>query len=135
MCGGAGVLHTGTFDSHRGVPFENLRTAIQLVNKDGVPGGAFDAGPQFGARFVHWGIDVRNGNNLCMDISDVAPRGLTAGITGLAAPGSFLRNVPSNSLFDGDIESECLAFGYHLGDDNDLLQVQRTACQISPMMV
>ena len=52
------VMHTGTFDSHRGLPFENLRTDIMLVNKDAVPGGAFDAGPLFGARTVHWGITV-----------------------------------------------------------------------------
>ncbi len=50
-----GTMHTGTFDSHRGLPFENLRTNITLVNKDAVPGGAFDAGPLFGARTVALG--------------------------------------------------------------------------------
>ena len=76
-----GVMHTGTFDSHRGLPFENLRTDIVLVNKDAVPGGAFEAGPLFGARTVHWGINVESGETLCMDITDAAPRSLTAGIT------------------------------------------------------
>ena len=121
-----GTMHTGTFDSHRGLPFENLRTDIVLVNKDAVPGGAFEAGPQFGARTVHWGITVTGGETLGMDITDVAPRSLTAGITGLSEPGSRLRGVPSNSYFEGDLESERLAFGTDLGGDRDLLELQRT---------
>jgi hypothetical protein len=120
-----GMMHTGTFDSHRRLPFENLRTDITVVNKDAVPGGSFDSGPQFGARSVHWGITVQNGNNLCMDITDVAPRSCTAGIVGLDEPGSFLRGVPSNSYFEGDLESECISLGEDLGDSRDLLEVQR----------
>jgi hypothetical protein len=121
-----GMMHTGTFDSHRGLPFENLRTDITLVNKDAVPGGAFDAGPLFGARTVHWGIDVLNGESLCMDVSDVAPRSLTAGITGLAEPGSRLLGVPSNAYFTGDLESQRVAFDVDLGSARDLLQLQRS---------
>jgi hypothetical protein len=122
-----GVMHTGTFDSHRGLPFENLRTDIALVNKDAVPGGAFDAGPLFGARTVHWGITVESGEALCMDITDAAPRSLTAGITGLSEPGSRLRGVPSHAYFEGELESERLAFGTDLGPARDLLDLQRTA--------
>ena len=121
-----GVMHTGTFDSHRGLPFENLRTDIVLVNKDAVPGGAFDAGPLFGARTVHWGITVESGETLCMDITDAAPRSLTAGITGLSEPGSRLRGVPSHAYFEGELESERLAFGTDLGPARDLLNLQRT---------
>jgi hypothetical protein len=121
-----GMMHTGTFDSHRGLPFENLRTHITIVNKDAVPGGAFDAGPLFGARTVHWGIDVLNGESLCMDVSDVAPRSLTAGITGLAEPGSRLLGVPSNAYFTGDLESQRVAFDVDLGSARDLLQLQRS---------
>jgi hypothetical protein len=121
-----GVMHTGTFDSHRALPFENLRTDITLVNKDAVPGGAFTAGPQFGARSVHWGITVTSGLTMCMDITDVAPRSLTAGMTGLAEPGSLLRGVPSNSYFEGDLESERMAFGVDLGSARDLLEIQRS---------
>jgi hypothetical protein len=120
-----GNLHTGTFDSHRGLPFENLRTNITLVNKDAVPGGGFDAGPLFGARTVHWGIDVLSGETMCMEITDVAPRSLTAGITGLSEPGSRLRGVPANAYFLGDLQSECLAFGIDLSDARDLLDLQR----------
>ena len=107
-------MQTGTFDSHRGLPFENLRTNVTLVNKDAVPGGAFDAGPLFGTRTVHWGIDVLNGESLCIDVTDVAPRSLTAGITGLEETGSRLRGVPSNAYFLGDLESRRLAFGVDL---------------------
>jgi hypothetical protein len=129
-----GMMHTGTFDSHRGLPFENLRTNITLVNKDAVPGGAFDAGPLFGARTVHWGIDVLSGETMCMDVTDVAPRSLTAGITGLAEPGSRLRGVPSNAFFHGELQSERLAFGVDLGDARDLLDLQRTIAPISPVL-
>jgi hypothetical protein len=121
-----GTMHTGTFDSHRGLPFENLRTDITLVNKDAVPGGAFDAGPLFGARTVHWGIDVLSGESLCMDVTDVAPRSLTAGIVGLAEPGSRLRGVPSNAYFLGDLQSQRVAFGVDLRSARDLLELQRT---------
>ena len=53
------------------------------MNKDAVPGGAFDAGPLFGARTADWGIEVLSGESLCIDVTDVAPRSLTAGLTGL----------------------------------------------------
>lgn len=125
-----GTMHTGTFDSHRGLPFENLRTNITLVNKDAVPGGAFDAGPLFGARTVHWGIAVLSGETMCMDVTDVAPRSLTAGITGLSEPGSRLRAVPSNAYFLGELESERLAFGVDLADARDLLDLQRTLAPV-----
>ena len=120
-----GTMHTGTFDSHRGLPFENLRTNITVVNKDAVPGGAFDAGPLFGARTVHWGIDVLSGETMCIEVTDVAPRSLTAGITGLAEPGSRLRGVPSNAYFLGDLQSERVAFGVDLQGARDLLELQR----------
>jgi hypothetical protein len=123
-----GTMHTGTFDSHRMMPFENLRTAITLTNKDAVPGGAFDAGPWFGARTVHWGITVTNDRNLCVDISDAAPRGLTAGIVGLTQPGSGgLGSDATHAAFGGDLESERLAFGTDLARAQDLLELQRQA--------
>lgn len=118
-----GVMHTGTFDSHRQLPFENLRTDITITNENGVPGGARDAGPYFGARNAHWGIEVTNGNNLCIDISDMAPSSVTVGITGLERPGSEL---PQRGVdFEGDLQSQRLAFGHDLGDQRDLLEVQR----------
>jgi hypothetical protein len=128
-----GTMRTGTFDSHRGLPFENLRTNITLVNKDAVPGGAFDAGPLFGARTVHWGIHVCSGETMCIDVTDVAPRSLTAGITGLTHTGSRLRAVPANAYFSGELESERLAFGVDLAESRDLLDLQRSIAPVSPV--
>ena len=124
-----GTMSTGTFDSHRQLPFENLRTDITITNKDAIPGGATDAGPYFGARTVHWGIKVTNNQNLCMDISDIAPRSVTVGITGLTSPGSVLgARLPD---FPGDLESERIAFGTDLGRSKDLLDLQRTLVPIT----
>ena len=126
-----GTMHTGTFDSHRGLPFENLRTDIMLVNKDAVPGGAFDAGPLFGARTVHWGINVARAASPCAWTSPTSrPDRSTAGITGLAEPGSRLRGVPSNAYFLGDLDSERVAFGVDLETSRDLLELQRAMVPI-----
>ncbi|UGQ11172.1 hypothetical protein LO772_30935 [Yinghuangia sp. ASG 101] len=124
-----GTLRTGTFDSHRAMPFENLRTDITVANTNAVPGGALDAGPFFGARTVHWGIHVTTDETLCMDITDTAPRSLTAGITGVSKPGSRLRGAGID--FEGDLESERLAFGTDLGPGRDLLGLQRALLPIA----
>lgn len=55
-----GDMRMGTFDSHRGLPFANVRTDI-TVDNDGRHGGDASAGPLFGARFTHWNIRVTNG--------------------------------------------------------------------------
>jgi len=126
-----GLMRTGTFDSHRWMPFENLRTSITITNKDGVPGGSFNAGPYFGARTVHWGINVTNNRNLCMDISDVAPRSLSAGITGLSQPGSGGLATPFlHGTFDGDLETERIGFGTDLRSSSDLLEIQRAIAPV-----
>lgn len=118
-----GTLLTGTFDSHRQMPFENLRTDIVLTNKDAVPGGATNAGPFFGARTVYWSIHVTNDANLGMEISDIAGRSLNAGITGLSKKGSILPKIGQD--FSGDLESICLEFGTDLNPNGDLLDLQR----------
>lgn len=120
-----GRMRTGTFDSHRQMPFENLRSDITLTNTVGVPGGAFDAGPRYGARTVHWGVTVTGERTVCVEVSDAAPRSLTAGITGLPQPGSGLGNE-----FGGDLESEHLAFGVELAGARDLLNIQRTVAPL-----
>ncbi|MHC5257665.1 hypothetical protein ACYSUO_07265 [Streptomyces sp. UC4497] len=116
----SGVMETGTFDSHRQLPFENLRTDITMTNSVGSPGGALDAGPRYGARSVHWGVKVTSDRQVCIEVTDAAPRSLTAGITGTKQPGSSLGNE-----FGGDLESERLAFGVDLAGAKDLLNVQR----------
>jgi len=50
-----GTMQHGTFDSHRAMSFDLIRTDITIVN-DGTPGGAGDAGPFLGAHCVHWNI-------------------------------------------------------------------------------
>lgn len=125
-----GLMQTGTFDSHRQMPFENLRTNIEITNKDAVVGGALDAGPYFGARTVHWGVAVTNDNNFAIEISDIAPRSMTAGLVGLQQPGSGgMGRVPGGG-FIGDLESERLAFGTDLEQGRDLLDIQRAAAPL-----
>jgi hypothetical protein len=46
------ILEQGTLDSHRGMPFDNLRTEIKITNETGYGGGAF--GPFAGRRMVSW---------------------------------------------------------------------------------
>ncbi len=138
-----GTMNVGTFDSHRRMPFENLRTNITLVNKVGSPGGAFTAGPQYGTRWTHWGIDVQpGGNTICMEVTDVAPKCIMAGITGLPSPstGSQLQGVPSGvgltpgantSYFTGDRQGLNLEFGTDLGQSRDLLDIQRALAPVT----
>jgi hypothetical protein len=69
----------GTFDSHRGLPFANVRTDI-TVNNDGRHGGDATAGPLFGARFTHWNVRVTNGRAGLMKIDQLAPYSATVGL-------------------------------------------------------
>lgn len=74
-----GDLRMGTFDSHRGMPFADVRTDI-TVNNNGRHGGDASAGPLFGARFTHWNIRVTNGRAGLMRIDGLAPYSATVGI-------------------------------------------------------
>ena len=51
-----GVMASGTFDSHRGMPFDNVRTEI-VIAPWGSAGGA--TGPLVGRRMVNWNIEIR----------------------------------------------------------------------------
>lgn len=59
-----GYMQRGTFDSHRLLPFDFMRTEIEMANDaaggDGPanPGGSGSAGPFAGARAVHWNVDI-----------------------------------------------------------------------------
>ncbi|MFI0943862.1 glycosyl hydrolase family 28-related protein [Streptomyces sp. NPDC021020] len=75
-----GRMAMGTFDTHRGMPFANVRTEITLVN-DGQHGGDLSAGPLYGARFTHWNVTVANARAGCVRIDDVAPRSATVGVS------------------------------------------------------
>ncbi|MCF3130576.1 glycosyl hydrolase family 28-related protein [Streptomyces olivochromogenes] len=74
-----GDMRMGTFDSHRGLPFANVRTDI-TVNNNGRHGGDASAGPLFGARFTHWNIRVTNGRAGLMKIDGLAPYSATVGL-------------------------------------------------------
>ncbi len=54
----AAKMPKGTFDSHRGLSFDSIRTDITLANDATGPGGAGDAGPFLGKRMVHWNIRI-----------------------------------------------------------------------------
>ncbi len=51
-----GRMATGTFDSHRGMPFDTVRTEI-VIAPWGSAGGA--AGPLVGRRMVNWNVEIR----------------------------------------------------------------------------
>lgn len=55
-----GVMRAGTFDSHRAMSFDLVRTDIE-INNQGKPGGAGSAGPFLGRRCVHWNIRITGG--------------------------------------------------------------------------
>ncbi|MGW6268049.1 glycosyl hydrolase family 28-related protein [Streptomyces sp. NPDC055060] len=74
-----GEMEMGTFDSHRGMPFANVRTDITVEN-NGRHGGDASAGPLFGARFTHWNIRVTNERAGLMKIDGLAPYSATVGI-------------------------------------------------------
>ncbi len=56
-----GTMKNGTFDSHGGLSFDNLRTNITVANT-GKPGGAKQAGPFLGKRTTTWNVRITNGN-------------------------------------------------------------------------
>lgn len=94
----------GTFDSHRRVPFDNVRTEIKVKNS-GVVGGASRAGPHWGARFCHWNIEVTNGRSYAIRLEQHAPFSAMVGIQGTTKP-------PQQKLeFQGDLHSTIDALG------------------------
>jgi hypothetical protein len=77
-----GTIAHGTFDSHRWMPFQNVRTNLVIFN-DGVHGGdPKTAGPLFGARCAHWNIRVTNGNGEMIFAPYQMPLGSLVGIVG-----------------------------------------------------
>lgn len=52
-------MNKGTFDSHRMMAFDGIRTQIRMRNPaDARPGGNREAGPFIGRRMAHWNIEV-----------------------------------------------------------------------------
>jgi hypothetical protein len=100
-----GLMETGTFDSHRGLPFANVRTDITVEN-DGRHGGDASAGPLFGARFTHWNIRVTNGRAGLMKIDGLAPYSATVGLNEVTEFDQT--DVPD---FTGDLHSRLELYG------------------------
>ena len=74
-----GVMEMGTFDTHRGMPFANVRTEI-TVNNNGRHGGDASAGPLYGGALhaLERHRDERAGG--ADKIDGVAPYSATVGI-------------------------------------------------------
>ncbi|TQK45438.1 pectate lyase-like protein [Streptomyces sp. SLBN-118] len=75
-----GQMEMGTFDTHRGMPFANVRTDI-TVDNTGRHGGDASAGPLYGARFTHWNVTVTNGRAGLIKIDEIAPYSATVAIS------------------------------------------------------
>lgn len=100
-----GRMEMGTFDSHRGLPFGNVRTDI-TVDNNGRHGGDANAGPLFGARFTHWNIRVTNGRAGLMKIDGLAPYSATVGLNTVTEFDQT--DVPD---FTGDLHSRLELYG------------------------
>ncbi|MDQ0794879.1 glycosyl hydrolase family 28-related protein [Streptomyces sp. B1I3] len=100
-----GLMEMGTFDSHRGMPFADVRTDITIEN-NGRHGGDASAGPLFGARFTHWNIRVTNGRAGLVRIDGLAPYSATVGISEVREFDQI--DVPD---FAGDLHSRIEAYG------------------------
>ena len=100
-----GDMRMGTFDSHRGLPFANVRTDI-TVDNTGQHGGDYSAGPLFGARFTHWNIRVTNSRAGLMKIDGLAPYSATVGINEVTEFGQI--DVPD---FTGDLHARVELYG------------------------
>jgi hypothetical protein len=56
-----GTMHQGTFDSHRALPFDYVRTDIDVANTAASwPGGSKKANPYTGRRATHWNIRIKD---------------------------------------------------------------------------
>ncbi|MFE2580831.1 glycosyl hydrolase family 28-related protein [Streptomyces sp. NPDC059378] len=100
-----GVMEMGTFDTHRGLPFANVRTDITLDNV-GQHGGDASAGPLYGARFTHWNVTVTNGRAGLVKIDGIAPRSATVAISTVSEFGQT--DVPD---FTGDLDTRADLYG------------------------
>ncbi|MET9436279.1 glycosyl hydrolase family 28-related protein [Streptomyces sp. NPDC006551] len=100
-----GVMEMGTFDTHRGMPFANVRTQITVEN-NGRHGGDASAGPLYGARFAHWNVTVTNGRAGCVKIDTVAPYSASVGISEVREFDQI--DVPD---FTGDLHARVEAYG------------------------
>ncbi len=88
-----GLVVNGCFDTHRLEPSECIRTNIKVQVAGGY-GGAGEAGPQIGARFVHWNVQLKGTNNATIVPAPTMPKGALVGIiNAIAASSSSAESV------------------------------------------
>ncbi|RMI42058.1 glycosyl hydrolase family 28-related protein [Streptomyces triticirhizae] len=115
-----GTMEMGTFDSHRGSPFANVRTEI-VVNNNGAHGGDATAGPLFGARFTHWNVTVTNGRAGMIRIDELAPYSATVAISEVEEFGQI--DQPD---FPGELHTRLESYGTpSAADPVNLYEAQR----------
>lgn len=76
-----GVMMHGTFDSHRLMSFDSIRTDI-MVHNDGKPGGGDGFGPFLGRRVVHWNVCLTSSSGDWVYQPDCMPNGALVGVRG-----------------------------------------------------
>lgn len=111
-----GVLAHGTFDSHCLMPFEFIRTNLE-VNNDGFPGGSSTFGPRNGMHVVHWNIRLA-GKSRWINQPDDFSKSALVGIQGTPADMS-----PSDKTVNGD-KGCVLADEDRIPSPTDLFQAQ-----------
>jgi len=93
-----GRMKKGTFDSHRALSFDLIRTEITVTNDADGPGGAGEAGPFLGARVVHWNIDIQNSPRPdpaeFIFMPEAVPMGALVGIRGAPMSTGFAPGMP-----------------------------------------
>lgn len=98
-----GLMEHGTFDSHRRMPFDMIRTSIRVHN-DGEPGGAKEAGPANGVRVVHWNVQVsQSGRSIYQP--DQISSGALVGIRGVGvdtSPAEAMSHGTKGTLVSDD---------------------------------
>ncbi|MCX5438147.1 glycoside hydrolase family 55 protein [Streptomyces sp. NPDC058321] len=119
-----GEMEMGTFDSHRGMPFANVRTDI-TVNNNGRHGGDASAGPLFGARFTHWNIRVTNQRAGLMRLDGLAPYSATVAV-------NTVREFDQTDVpdFTGDLHARLELYGDGVSDTvrpRNLYDAQRSS--------
>ena len=106
-----GVADHGIFDSHRGEPFEGIRTDVDMVANDGTHGGG--GGPLMGARFVNWNVSTHistdtppgTGSNYMMGWANAMPMGAIVGLRGCqTTTQASSSNTPTGSYSSCRIE-------------------------------
>jgi hypothetical protein len=116
-----GEMKFGTFDSHRGMSFDSVRTNIRL-SASGRPGGGNNAGPFLGKRIVHWNIKQAGGSGEWTNSPDYLPMGALVGVQGV----QMFRTEKPFAMPPGDKGCLIIDAG-KLPDVEDLYTAQREA--------